>query len=1039
MNIKVDPNKPLQIYNASAGSGKTYTLVQEYLRIILHSEDPYKFKSILAMTFTNKAANEMKERIITALIDLKTPNFLKTKDQLKFLKQTTENLKISPRIIEERSAKVLNKVLHHYSSFSVLTIDKFTHKIIRTFAKDLGISIDFDVELDVKSLRKNVTDLLFDNIGRNKELTHLMKRYAKDNLEQDKSWNFSRQVFEFSDLLFKEDALKSIEILKNVDAKVFNQAKEELKKEIAIFENKLKSQGDQAFAIIEQNNLKADDFKGKSRSVFGYFKKLKGGEDMKPSNTLIKYYESDEWANNHSPNKVTVESIQGVLAQYFKQILELFETDYLDYNLNKEIYKNINNLSLLKYVLKIIEDIKEEENILLISDFYKKISDLIIKEPIPFIYEHLGTRFEHFLLDEFQDTSRLQWINLVPLVHNTLASGNQNLIVGDGKQAIYRWRNGEVEQFTKLPDEIFNPDHIESLQEAEQTFKDLGQKIELDNNYRSAKEIVKFNNELFKHLANKLAPHLQYIYDDVKQTPIKKHQGYVQALFKDDFEDEEQLEFTLEAIHQSLENGFDYKDICIIVRNNKKGAMLANFLSEEGIDVISPDSLFIGKDTTVKFLFHLMNATIHLNDNNYKYKALEHYAILNGEEPTTYIQQAKDLDIKTYFLNQGVVLPDSNLFHNLYEFVEVLIQVFNFDPTYNSFLQFFLELVHQYETLNNSNVRDFLLWYKDKGAEKSIVSPEGANAVQIMTIHKSKGLQFPVVICPFLDWKFDITKQTVWVENENFMLPAFFVNMSSRIQNSVLNDVYSAEEGKFYLDQLNLLYVAFTRPETALFLCGKSKGNPSPVKDWLAPFFKQSELFSKTEYIYEYGALIKEDESEKSLKNSYPLTFLKQVMNKPQLSYKSALSWDVNDIDKKRNFGTLVHQVLSKLTTKNDLPITLDKFYSKGLIDDSQKTDILKYINELFNNLHFESYFNLNLKILNETEIINQKGFKLIPDKVLINKDDVLIVDFKTGQPAESHKKQVEEYIKLYKDMGFDNVKGELFYTEKQKVIQLFI
>jgi ATP-dependent exoDNAse (exonuclease V) beta subunit len=1037
MSIKLNPDKPLQIYNASAGSGKTYTLVQEYLRIILHSEDPYKFKSILAMTFTNKAANEMKERIITALIDLKTPDFLKTVEQHKFLKQTAKNLKIPVKIIEERSAKVLNKVLHHYSSFSVLTIDKFTHKIIRTFAKDLGISIDFDVELDVKSLRKNVTDLLFDSIGRNKELTHLMKRYAKDNLEQDKSWNFSRQVFEFSDLLFKEDALKSIEILKNVDAKVFEQTKAELKKEIAIFENKLKSQGDQAFSIIEQNNLKADDFKGKSRSVFGYFKKLKGGEVKEPSDTHIKYFNNNDWANPQSPNRSTVESIQGLLSQYFKQILELFEIEYLDYNLNKEIYKNINNLSLLKYILKIIEDIKEEENILLISDFYKKISDLIIKEPIPFIYEHLGTRFEHFLLDEFQDTSRLQWINLVPLVHNALASGKQNLIVGDGKQAIYRWRNGEVEQFTKLPNEIFNPDHIESLKEAEQTFKDLGQKIELDNNFRSAKEIVNFNNELFKNLANKLAPNLQYIYDDVKQTPIKKHQGYVKALFKDDFEDEDQLEFTLEAIKQSLDNGFDYKDICIIVRNNKKGAMLANFLSEEGIDVISPDSLFIGKDTTVKFLFHLMNAIIHLNDNNYKYKALEHYAILNAKEPTLYIQQAKDLDIKTYFLKQGIILPDSNLFHNLYEFVETLIQVFNFDPTYNSFLQFFLELIHQYETLNNSNVRDFLQWYKDKGTEKSIVSPDGANAVQIMTIHKSKGLQFPVVICPFLDWKFDVKMQTVWVEKENFILPAFFVKMTKNIENSVLNDVYSAEEGKFYLDQLNLLYVAFTRPETALFLCGKSKGNPSPVKDWLVPFFKQSKLFSQSEDVYEFGTLIKEKKTEKKIKNNYPLTFLKQVMNKPQLSYKSALSWNVNDIDKKRNFGTLVHQVLSKLTTKNDLSNTLDKFYTKGLFDNSQKTDISNYIEELFNNQHFESYFNSDLKILNETEIINQKGFKLIPDKVLIDKDKVLIVDFKTGQPAESHKQQLEEYIKLYKDMGFDNVKGELFYTEKQEVIQI--
>ncbi len=1038
MSITIDQNKPLQIYNASAGSGKTYTLVQEYLRIILHSDDPYKFKSILAMTFTNKAANEMKERVISALIDLKTPYHLKSDKQREFLEQTAKNLLLSSELIEERSAKILNKILHQYSSFSVLTIDKFTHKIIRTFAKDLGISIDFDVELDVKSLRKNVTDLLFDSIGRNKELTRLMKRYAKDNLEQDKSWNFSRQLFEFSDLLFKEDALKSINILKNIDTKVFNKAKDNIKKEIAISENKLKSLGDQVFSILKQHQLSADDFVGKTNSVYKFFKDLSQGTIREPSNTLIKNYNEDKWAHSDSSNKSVVESIQGVLSQYFKQILNWFETDYKTYNLNKEVYKNINNLSLLKYLIKIIEDIKEEENILLISDFYKKISDLIIREPIPFIYEHLGTRFEHFLLDEFQDTSRLQWINLVPLVHNALASLNQNLIVGDGKQAIYRWRNGEVEQFTKLPDEIFNPDNIESLTEAEQTFKSLGKKYELDNNYRSAKEIIEFNNTLFSHLAQKLSPHLQYIYSDVKQKPVKKHKGFVKALFKgDDFGDDDQLEFTLNSIKQCLKAGFDFKDICIIVRNNSDGAITANYLSEIGIAVISPDSLFIGKDTTVKFLYHLMNALLQLKDDNYKYKALEHYAILQQVEPSVLIQQAEEIDVFTFFMRRGIILPQSSTFHNLYEFVEALIQVFNFDPTYNNFLQFFLELVHQYETLNNSNIRDFLLWFKDKGQEKSIVSPEGANAVQIMTIHKSKGLQFPVVICPFLDWKFDVSKQTVWVEDDNFMLPAFFVKMTKNIKESVLNDVFTAEEGKFYLDQLNLLYVAFTRPEAALFMCGKAKGKVSPVKEWLAPFFKKSELFTVKDDSYEYGELVKENKLNEKPQNNYPLQFLKQVMNKPQLSYKSAINWDVNDIDKNRKFGTLIHQVLSKLISKNDLEETLNKLNLKGVIDNHQKEDLKNMVLELFKNTHFQSYFNKDLKVLNETEIINEKGYKLIPDKVIFNKNSVLIVDFKTGKKALSHQKQVKEYINLYKNMGYENVRGELFYTNKKEVVEV--
>jgi len=1038
MSKKIAPNKPLHIYNASAGSGKTYTLVQEYLRIILHSKDPFKFKSILAMTFTNKAANEMKERILKALIDLKTPNRLKTVSQIQFLKDTATNLKLPEELVTDRAKNILNKILHNYSSFAVLTIDKFTHKIIRTFARDLGVSIDFDVELDVKTLRKNATDLLFDNIGRNKELTRLMFNYAKDNLEEDKSWNFSSQLFEFSDLLFKEDALKSIELLKNLDQKHFDKVRQDIKTENAVIKNELISQGQQAIDVIKSKGLIDDDFIGKSKGVYSFFKRISTGNFTKASNTVIKYVEADDWAHKDSSKKTIVAQIKPVLEQYFNQIVDRFQNELKTYNLNKEIYKNLNNLSLLKHLLKIVDEVKEDQNILLISDFYQKISNLIVNEPIPFIYEHLGTRFEHFLLDEFQDTSKLQWVNMVPLVHNALASRNQNLIVGDGKQAIYRWRNGEVEQFTKLPDEILNTDHIESLKEAEVLFKSLGQKIELDDNYRSAKEIVYFNNKLFTFLTNHLPPHLQYIYKDVKQNPKKNHRGYIKALF-DDIDNETQLDFIFDAVQQSLEAGFELKDICVIVRKNADGAAVANFLANKNINVISPDSLFIGKDLTVKFLYRLMSALIQLKNKNYKLKALEHYANINNQSPHKTIEEAEGRDIKTFFESKGIKLPNPQQFHNLYEFVEALILQFNFDPTHNIFLQFFLELVHQYETTNNSNIRDFLQWFKDKGQEKSIVSPEGANAVQIMSIHKSKGLQFPVVICPFFKWSFELNRQVAWVVDEQLKLPAFFVKMNNNIKDSILNNVYTEEEGKYYLDQINLIYVAFTRAETALFMCGPYKASnndkkTTPIKRWLQPFFEQADFFNKHNNTYELGSLINEVKHKDKKSPTYTLNFLKQVMNKPQLSYKSGLKWEVHTIDVKRNFGTLLHKVLSKLKTKNDLYSVLEQFQTKGIINESLKQDIKSYISDLFKDEHFLTYFSPKLTIYNEVEIVNLKGFKQIPDKVIIDNDNVLVVDFKTGRPTEKHIKQLKEYVKLYQSMGYKNVNGELFYTENKKV-----
>jgi len=1039
-------NKPLKIYNASAGSGKTYTLVQEYLRIILHDKDAMKFRTILAMTFTNKAAKEMKSRVLEALIDLRIPSHQKTQSQTNFLKDTSKNIGISSNLIEERAGKILNKILHNYSSFSIMTIDKFTHKIIRTFAKDLGISIDFDLEMDINSLRKNVTDTLFDQIGRNDELTKRMQAYANDNLNNDKSWNFAKQLFEFSDLLFKEDAIKSIALLKKLKDSDFIDIQKQLVSENSKIENSIKTPAKEALDLIKSKHLTADDFQGKSSSILTYFSKLanwniKLAKDSKTvaSSTIFGYVNDNKWGHPQSPNKVDADNIGDLLAQYFKQCETAFEAGYFQYLLNKEILKNLNNLSLLNHLLKIVDDIKKDENILLISDFYKKISAIIIKEPVPFIYERIGTRYSHYLLDEFQDTSQLQWINMIPLVHDSLSSENMNLIVGDGKQAIYRWRNGEVEQFTKLPKEVHNPDKIENLYEAERLFSIMGEKKPLNHNFRSSETIINFNNALFKDLVNYLSPELKYIYDDVKQIPVKKHIGYVNGYFDKSLEKEDQLEYVLKTIREAEALNYNLRDICIIVRNNKSGSLVANYLTKEGIDIISPDSLLIGKDVYVKFLYFLMNTFIHPKDKNYKIKAIEHYATIKDLSASELLEKHEGFianhTLAEFFENLNIKILKLDYFHNLYELVESLLESFSFDPSSNPFLQFFLELIHQFEIKNNSNLRDFLEWYSDKGYKKSIISPEGANAVQIMTIHKSKGLQFPVVICPFFDWSFKLDRQISWVESSNDKLPAFFINMKQLLKETELASLYNSEEGKFYLDQLNLIYVAFTRPETALFISGKLTAN-SPASKWLEPFFSKSDLFTHKGQTFEYGTFnYYPDLIEDNLTDNYELSYLAQKMNKPQLSYKSGNEWSVDDIDTKRNFGTLVHLMLSKITHSNTIKVICDENLIKGIITKDEHTALLNYITLLFKNTHFANYFNESDKILNEKGIINEKGQKLIPDKIIINKQGTLIVDFKTGHPSESHVKQLQTYIAILKQLNYKNVSGELFYTESKEVI----
>ncbi|MDX1350641.1 MAG: 3'-5' exonuclease, partial [Putridiphycobacter sp.] len=758
-----------------------------------------------------------------------------------------------------------------------------------------------------------------------------------------------------------------------------------------------------------------------------------------PSDTLQKHFTEDAWSHKASPNKAIVDSIADLISQYFSRIFSAVQNEIPKYNLNKSILKNINNLALLKYLLELIDKVKEEENILLISDFYKEIADIITKERVPFIYERLGVRYQHFLLDEFQDTSELQWINLIPLVHNSLAQEHKNLIVGDGKQAIYRWRNGEVEQFTKLPENIHNPSNIPSLKDAANLFSQMGEKITLENNYRSAPEIVSFNNRFFSDLVNGLDDSLSYIYDKHTQNATKSFPGYVELVLKKDLENETQLEFVLTSVQKALEAGFKLNDICVIVRANRNGAEVARILTEHNFPVISPDSLFVSKDKTVQFLYYLMQGLSNENDKNSKIKAIEHFAVLQGKQPADFIisqqEEIANETLEMYFAKLNIKLKAAPEFHNLYDYVEYLLEVFEFDATNNPYLQFYLESVHHFETSKSTNIRAFLQWFNEKGRTKSIISPEGANAIKIMTVHKSKGLQFPVVICPFFDWEPRLDNQIVWIKQEGQQLPAYFINMKKELVDTELAGAFLAEQAKFSLDNFNVLYVAFTRPEVALFISGKA--DRGIAKDLILPTVLQSDLLTKTEEgVFTYGKLIHLASKTNSVSGqNIAIQFLKQKMNKPELSYKSALEWDIDELDQKRNFGSLVHFVLSKIEKYDDLASVLEDVRIKQGLTEADLIEVRNYINPLFENKKFASYFSGDS--LNEKEMITATGKKLIPDKILKQGEGYVVVDFKTGQPTSKHKKQVETYVKTYQDMGYENVSGEIFYTETLQFVAI--
>jgi ATP-dependent exoDNAse (exonuclease V) beta subunit len=1020
--------------------------VNEYLRIILKDKNEKNFRKVLAMTFTNKAANEMKERIIQKLKELSKDPIKKTPEEISEGQKIADDFGVSLDVLTERASKSLNAILHNYGMFSVMTIDKFTHKVIRTFAKELGLSLDFDVELDLTSLRKNVTDLLFDQIGRQKELTDLMVSYANSNLKDDKSWNFKKQLFEFSSALFKEDAIDAINRLKGYDSKRFIEVRKEVSEEQKVLERKVKKIADDALEFIKINGLEMGDFHYTNTSVFGLFTKFSSKKlsairaDDGPSNRHREHIAEGIQGNKKSPNKDLVESFSNDLGQFGQQILDFWQDEYPSYILNKEILKNLSNLSLMNHILTFTEEVKKEDNILLISDFYKEIAKLIAEEPVPFIYERLGVRYDHFLLDEFQDTSHLQWLNLIPLLHNSLASKQTNLIVGDGKQAIYRWRNGEVDQFVNLPDQLPDADTIESIAEAQQKFSDEGEVNTLKHNYRSAPEIVAFNNAFFEYLAASNSEYVQRIYRDGSQLAKKDFKGYLEFNLQEGLDEDEQNNYCLEVVKKSLEQGYKLNDISILVRRNSTGSVIAKFLSENGIKVISQDSLWVNKDAHVKFLVALLSAVTSQRNLNHQKKCVEHLSMIKSEiDPNSlWLELANGaVDIRKLFKKIDCNFSALEDFHSFYEYVEHLIAAFDIELDNNPYVQYFLEQVHQFEKKSSTNIRSFIQWFHEKGFKESVTSPAGTEAVQVMTFHKSKGLEFPIVICPFLDWDMSKNKSDLWMADDDHLVPSYSLTPSKNTLLTKHGDAMKAEDDKNILDHINMVYVAFTRAETALFISGDSKKASSPVVKWLKPFLDTDPTLtiSKTSDDLDcMGEFVRKVGTDTELAEPFSFSIIKDKMDRTKFSLKGEHEVSFENLDDKRRYGTELHLVLSKIQAPNEIDDILMACLHKGLISPVNLPKLKSDLNRLFTSDHFTSYFN-EKQFFNERIILDELGKMHIPDKIIYHDNEIVVVDYKTGEEdEEKHEKQVREYIQLMSEIEDKKVRGEIFYTESLRV-----
>lgn len=1052
------------VYKSSAGSGKTFTLVKEYLRLIL--PEPDQFRHILAITFTNKAANEMKDRVLSSLKELSEltdgTNSATSRNLLPVLITET---KLSEDEISRKAGEALKLILHNYSDFSIGTIDSFSHRIIRTFAHDFGLPVNFNVEVDSDELLSTAVDLLIDKVGTDAGLTNLLVRFIESRVDDEQDWNIERILLNFARILLDEEGNQHLAKLKDITLEDFSRIAGLLKNQTSNFEQKIGILAAKAVGLIESSNLSSADFFHGGSGISRYFEKLSKGNisSIDPNSYVSKTIDEDKWTSGSAGpvEKAAIMRIKPELTAIYMEIQHTNEEGENLYQLSLAVLKTLFPMAVLNVIGQVLDGFKKQNNIVHISEFNQRISRFILHEPVPFIYERLGEKFKHILIDEFQDTSIMQWHNLIPLVENSLSSGYFNLVVGDGKQAIYRWRNGDVRQFAELPS-IPGSEMSLFLKQSEKILKDHYNKETLDTNFRSKKEIVEFNNAFFLHLKTKLNAFNQMVYDTPSQrSKADSEGGYINIEFAGrEIKGEEFRSYMglriLETIQKQELAGYRRQDIAILCRRNKEGSEIARFLLANGVDVISAESLLLMHSPEVNFLIGFIRL-MYGADNIILLAELITYLHSKGK------LQASDL----HFLLSKIpkppeknfifkLLKENRIFLNsirlktrpVYDTFEELIRVLYPEATANPYLQFFLDIVLKYSRKHSSSAVEFLEWWDEHKDSFSIVMPDGMNAVRIMSIHKAKGLQFPVVILPFFTEKKMLTKRYLWVylPKAGFNgLPVAMLETNGSIGKTEFSGVAEEEKDKTLLDIVNLLYVAMTRPEERLYVFSPAPPAKSQGADSISSFFydylQQSGLWSEQKNVYEFGidSFVKPKETRKTIvKRTLSSMISSEWRERVLIRTNAPESWDIENPQKNSQWGNLVHTALSRIMKEGDEEDVLLRMNDEGMITQLQMEQLLVKISLLLADPLIHSFFLPDNSIRVEAEILKENGHVYRPDRIIFKADEAVVLDFKTGKPKQEHEKQIRLYGKLLNELGYPVVKKFLVFIEPEvKVIEV--
>ena len=1012
----------IKILKASAGSGKTFNLAKEYIAVLLGSTDRYAYRHVLAVTFTNKATAEMKSRILKELYVLGTDPASSA-----YFPDFVPALCPDAETLRARSGRILSDILHDYGSFYVSTIDRFFQMTLKAFSREAGQFASYQIELDRKALVHESVDRMLDSITEDSAgLIRRLEEGVMEQLRQGRRVSLEKGLYEMAERLKNEERRERSESLGIDPAVAFSEESlaavgAECDRVIDAFVPALAAAARAVVDVMDGAGVPLSETNNRFLTqVNNYLEPVRGCAVKKPTEAFMRNAaDSSLWFAKAKAKKY-LPLVEDVLEGPLGDFCAMFEGPFKMYNTAVLLKEQSLSLKLAGDFYREFDALLKEKNVLGLDDSNTILRDIIDGSDAPFVYEKMGVRFEDFLLDEFQDTSTIQWQNFLPLLRESDASGRPNLVVGDVKQSIYRWRGSDWNLLaSRLPDQFRNAEtHT------------------LDSNWRSCEAIVRFNNDFFRFASDELD--LGDIYADVEQNVMARdgQEGYVRLTFCSPDEEDQTV---LDSINEAHAAGARYGDIAVLVRAKADGGRVAAFLMENDIPVISDDSLKLKSSVTVRRLVSLLSCVENPDDT-----------------VSSYLASSMDISF-----------PET--YHSLPDLCEALLRgMYDRDPSSfegeTLYIQSFLDYLQDWCVKGGNSIMRFLKEWNDidPESEPCISSPSDGDSVRIMTIHKSKGLEFPIVIFPYAEKVRFFKGDWHWCRpagaSEAFPASSeaiFPVNLSSSTSDTAFSEDYDRERALQLVDNINTFYVALTRPKKSLHViacrpsASSKKDGPSDFSQLLRIFAGSSPLMQErltgegAPDVFECGTpydMHRMEGTPPAEENPFPVAFRSY-----SLAGRLRLSADSSDFfsedgtagvsASKRLGGIVLHDILASVRRPSELRAAVDAAVLDGRITSAEGAADFALLQERITSAAARGWFPPDgAGVLNEHTVFDSDGREFRPDRVVAAPGHTYVIDYKSGEHSDSYKAQVRRYVRLYRQMGYPEVSGHIWYLQEDIV-----